>query len=200
VLDPQVVVAIGASTGGTVAIESLLRRFPANSPGTVIVQHMPAGFTRHFADRLDKVCRLQVREASDGAPVEVGTAWIAPGGYHTLVQRDGPRQILRVKEGPPVNRHKPSVDVLFHSVARAVGPKAVGVVLSGMGSDGAKGLLAMRTAGAQTFAQDESTSVVYGMPKAAVELGAAERVATLDELPALILASLMDPATRIPGA
>lgn len=189
-LDATKILAIGASAGGTVAIESLLRRLPDDTPGTVIVQHMPPVFTRHFAERLAGICELEVREAYDGAPVEPGVAWIAPGGLHTLVRRDEDRLIIRVKDGPPVNWHKPSVDVLFHSVAQSAGARAVGVVLSGMGSDGAKGLLAMKEAGARTFAQDEQSSVVYGMPRAAAELGAATTIASITALPAFVLAAL----------
>lgn len=189
-LDPARILAIGASAGGTVAIEALLRRLPADTPGTIIVQHMPPGFTRHFAERLDGVCRMKVAEAFDSAPLEPGRAWIAPGGYHTLVRRENGRLIVAVKDGPPVNRHKPSVDVLFHSVARSAGDMAVGVVLSGMGSDGAKGLLAMKEAGARTFAQDEQSSVVYGMPKAAAEIGAVSSIASLDAMPGFVLAAL----------
>lgn len=197
-IPPASLIVIGASAGGTVAIEYVLRRLPTDIPGIVIVQHMPAGFTEHFARRLDQVCELEVREATNGAMIQNGSVWIAPGGFHTLIQKIGSRHFLNVRGGPAVNRHKPSVDVLFHSVARALGPDAMGIVLSGMGADGAKGLLAMREAGAHTITQDEQSSIVYGMPKAAFEIGAAVEVAALEEIPGMILAARTDEAPRIP--
>jgi two-component system chemotaxis response regulator CheB len=176
------VVAIGASTGGTIAIERILAALPPNAPGIVIVQHMPENFTKHFAARLRQQSRLDVREAADGDSVTPGVALVAPGNRHLLLRRSGARYLVEVKDGPRVNRHRPSADVTFRSVARAAGANATGVLLTGMGSDGAQGLLAMREAGAHTIAQDEASCVVYGMPKVAVDLGAAERVLPLGEI------------------
>ena len=187
------VLAIGASTGGTQAIERVLREMPADAPGTVIVQHMPAFFTAAFARRLDGVCAMTVREAVDGEPVVPGLALVAPGGRHLVLQRSGARYLARVKDGPPVHHQRPAVDVLFQSVARHAGPNAVGVVLTGMGADGATGLLAMREAGAHTVAQDEATSVVYGMPREAARLGAAAEVVALGDVSAALLRALAAP-------
>jgi two-component system chemotaxis response regulator CheB len=173
------VLAIGASTGGTQAIEALLRALPTTVPGTVIVQHMPEFFTRAFAERLNKICALKVREARDMDSVVSGLALIAPGNKHMLLQKDGARYLVRIKEGPPVHHQRPSVDVLFHSVAGNAGHNAVGVLLTGMGADGAKGLLALKQSGAHTIAQDEESCVVFGMPKEAIKLGAAEQVVPL---------------------
>jgi two-component system chemotaxis response regulator CheB len=181
------ILALGASTGGTVAIERILRAMPANSPGTVITQHMPEQFTRYFAGRLDEAARLDVREAADGDSVVPGVALVAPGNRHLLLRRSGARYHVQVKDGPRVNRHRPSVDVMFRSVAQAAGRNAVGAILTGMGGDGAQGLLEMKRAGARTLAQDEATCVVYGMPKVAVELGAVDDVLPLDRIPARIL-------------
>ncbi len=181
------VVAIGASTGGVVALECVLRALPAQAPGIVIVQHMPELFTGAFAARLNGECALEVREARTGDGVLPGIALIAPGGRHLLLRRDGARYMVEVKEGPPVNRHRPSVDVLFRSVAAIAGRNAAGVILTGMGRDGAKGLLEMREAGARTVAQDEASSVVFGMPKAAIEVGAAEDVVSLEQVSRWIL-------------
>lgn len=176
-------VAVGASTGGTVAIETVLSRLPADAPGMVIVQHMPAGFTRTFAERLDQVCAMDVREADDGDQVTPGLALIAPGDRHMLLRRSGARFVVILKDGPPVHHQRPSVDVLFQSVASSAGPNALGVLLTGMGADGAEGLLAMRRSGAQTLAQDERTSVVFGMPREAIRLGAAAEVLPLADIP-----------------
>jgi two-component system chemotaxis response regulator CheB len=173
------VLAIGASTGGTQAIEHVLRELPATMPGIVITQHMPVHFTAAFAERLNKVCRLEVREAKDGDAIVPGVALVAPGGKHMLVQRNGAKYQARIKDGPPVHHQRPAVDVLFQSVARAAGANAVGVLLTGMGADGAAGLLDMRQAGAHTIAQDEATCVVFGMPKEAIKLGAAADVLPL---------------------
>jgi two-component system chemotaxis response regulator CheB len=181
------VVAVGASTGGTVAIERLLAGLPPNGPGIVITQHMPPQFTRAFAKRLKDQSALDVREAETGDAIVSGVALVAPGDRHLLVRRDGARYVAEVKDGPRVNRHKPSVDVMFRSVARVAGANAVGVLLTGMGADGAQGLLALREAGAPTIAQDEATCVVYGMPKAAVELGAAEKLLPIDRIAAEVL-------------
>lgn len=177
------ILAIGASTGGTKAIEDVLVELPVDIPGTVVVQHMPVGFTASFAARLDKVCRLEVREARDGDRVVVGTALIAPGGKHMLLERSGATYLVRIKDGPPVHFQRPSVDVLFRSVAQHAGSNATGVILTGMGADGAKGLLAMREAGAHTIAQDEQSCVVFGMPKEAIKLGAACEIAPLHDIP-----------------
>jgi len=177
------IIAIGASTGGTQAIEAVLRDWPANAPGTVIVQHMPEGFTAAFAKRLNQVCQVEVREARDQDRIVPGVALIAPGGrQHMLLERSGANYQVVLREGPPVNYHRPSVDVLFQSVARHAGKNATGVILTGMGGDGAKGLLAMREAGAFTVAQDEASCVVFGMPKEAVKLGAAAKVISLPQI------------------
>jgi len=183
------VVAIGASTGGTEALKSLLETLPADTPGIVIVQHMPALFTRAFADRLDGLCKITVKEAESNDTVIRGRVLIAPGNHHMLLRRSGARYFVEVKEGPLVCRHRPSVDVLFRSAARYAGKNAVGVILTGMGDDGARGMLEMRQAGAKTIAQDEETCVVFGMPKEAIKLGAAEKILPLQSVAAAILAS-----------
>ncbi len=190
-------IAIGASTGGTGAIEDVLRRFPANAPGTVITQHMPAGFTASFAQRLDHHCAVTVREARDGEIITPGLALIAPGNFHLLVQRNGAQWIARVKEGPLVHHQRPAVDVMFQSVAKAAGRNAIGVILTGMGEDGARGLVTMREAGAWTIAQNEQTSVVFGMPRAAIEMGGACEVRALLDVPDAIFAALA-PSRRTP--
>jgi two-component system chemotaxis response regulator CheB len=176
------VIAIGASTGGTEAIRAVLTGLPADCPAIVIAQHIPAAFSAPFTERMDSVAAMSVCEPIDGQQIKPGHVYIAPGGRHLLVERDGARYICRVKEGPPVNRHCPSVDVLFRSVAQNVGPNAVGVILTGMGDDGARGLKEMRDAGSPTIAQDEFTSVVWGMPGAAVRIGAAMEVLPLDQI------------------
>lgn len=176
------IIALGASTGGTQALEQVLRRFPVDAPGTVIVQHMPEHFTLSFAKRLDSVCALRVQEAKDGDYVVPGLALVAPGGKHLVVQASGARWVARVKDGPKVHHQRPAVDVLFQSVARSAGRNAVAAILTGMGADGAKGMLAMREAGAYTVAQNEETCVVYGMPREAVKLGAATDVLPLDRV------------------
>lgn len=175
-------IAIGASTGGTRALEDVLTVLPADTPGIVIVQHMPSGFTASFAQRLNSVCKMEVREAKAGDRVVPGLCLIAPGGKHMMVRRSGVEVTVRIKDGPPVNFHRPSVSVLMHSVAEEVGQNAVGAILTGMGGDGADGLLAMREAGAYTLAQDEATSVVFGMPKVAIEVGAAVDVVPLGDV------------------
>ncbi len=182
------VVAIGASTGGTEALLRVLSMLPPNAPGVVIVQHMPEHFTRSFADRLNKLCQIAVKEAENGDRVVPGRALIAPGNYHMVLRRSGAEFHVDVKQGPLVNRHRPSVNVLFHSMARMVGKNAIGVILTGMGNDGAEGLKAMRDAGARTIAQDEASCVVFGMPREAIRGGAAESVAHLDNIAAAILA------------
>ncbi|HSB67709.1 MAG TPA: chemotaxis response regulator protein-glutamate methylesterase [Candidatus Methylomirabilis sp.] len=176
------ILAVGASTGGTEALREFLAMMPADAPGIVIVQHMPEKFTRSFAERCDQVCTIRVREAEEGDRVLVGHALIAPGNYHMALRRNGAQYFVHVHSGPPVNRHRPSVDVLFDSVAEWAGRNAVGVIMTGMGADGAKGLLAMRRVGARTIAQDEATSVVFGMPKEAIELGAAEAILPLPRI------------------
>lgn len=181
------IVAVGASTGGTEALVHLLTPLPADSPGIVIVQHMPAGFTTSFAARLNSLCRVRVREAKRGDRVLAGHVLLAPGNFHLEVARSGVEISARVFQSDPVNRHRPSVDVLFHSCAEVLGPNAVGVILTGMGDDGARGLLEMREAGAHTIAQDEDSCVVFGMPREAIELGGAVAVATLDDIPAAAL-------------
>jgi two-component system chemotaxis response regulator CheB len=176
------IIALGASTGGTQALEQVLRRFPVDAPGTVIVQHMPEHFTLSFAKRLDSVCAMRVQEAKDGDYVVPGLALVAPGGKHLIVQASGARWVARVKDGPKVHHQRPAVDVLFQSVARSAGRNAVAAILTGMGADGAKGMLAMREAGAYTVAQNEETCVVYGMPREAVKLGAAAEILPLDRV------------------
>jgi two-component system chemotaxis response regulator CheB len=176
------VIALGASTGGTEALHQVLQAMPADAPGIVVVQHMPERFTRVFAERLDRGCRIAVKEAEDDDEVVDGRALIAPGDRHLLIHRTGSHYVAEVRRGPLVSRHRPSVDVLFHSVAAAAGAAAVGAILTGMGDDGAAGLLAMRNAGAWTIAQDEASSVVFGMPKEAIARGAVAEVLPLGEI------------------
>jgi two-component system, chemotaxis family, protein-glutamate methylesterase/glutaminase len=178
----EIVVAIGTSTGGTRALEVVLAALPMVTPGIVVVQHMPEKFTAAFAERLNTICRVEVREAKDGDRVLPGRALIAPGGRHMTLRRSGAMYHVEVKDGPLVHHHRPSVDVLFRSVAKVAGRNAVGVIMTGMGADGAVGLKEMRDAGAHTIAQDEATCVVFGMPKEAIKLQAAERVLPLAEL------------------
>jgi two-component system chemotaxis response regulator CheB len=187
---PEAVVAVGASTGGTEALRSLLGALPADAPPVVVVQHMPEGFTRAFAERLDECCALAVKEAESGDRLRAGQALVARGNRHLLVHRAGGAYIAELADGPLVSRHRPSVDVLFESVARSARGEGVGVLLTGMGSDGAKGLLAMRRAGAFTVAQDEATSVVFGMPREAIALGGAEVVAPLGRIASIVLAAV----------
>jgi two-component system chemotaxis response regulator CheB len=168
------IIAIGASTGGTEAIREVLEHMPADSPGIVIAQHIPPRFSTSFAQRMNAISAMTVYEAQDGMQILPGHAYIAPGNWHLIVERSGARYYCRLNDGPPVNRHRPSVDVLFRSVAQCVGQNAIGVILTGMGDDGARGLLEMKLAGAPTLAQDEASSVVWGMPGEAVKLGAAE--------------------------
>jgi two-component system, chemotaxis family, protein-glutamate methylesterase/glutaminase len=176
------IIAVGASTGGTEAIREVLAGLPANAPGIVIVQHMPERFTKAFAERLDRLCAVRVKEAQNGDRVLQGHVLIAPGNFHMRVRRDGWSYDVAVDQAAPVNRHRPSVDVLFESVAAAAGRNAVGVLMTGMGADGAQGLLAMKRGGAHTIAQDEATSIVFGMPKEAILLGAADHVVPLAEI------------------
>jgi two-component system chemotaxis response regulator CheB len=181
------VVAIGASTGGTEALRTLLEAMPPDCPGIVIVQHMPQLFTAAFAHRLNQICRIEVKEAVNGDRLIEGRALIAPGNKHMSLHRNGAHYIVNIADGPLVSRHRPSVDVLFQSVARAAGVNAIGVIMTGMGDDGADGLLKMRNAGAATIAQDERTSVVFGMPKEAIVRGAVDEVVPLSKIPGVIL-------------
>ena len=183
------IVAIGTSTGGTQALEAVLSELPAVSPGIVVVQHMPPQFTAAFAARLNSLCEIEVREAVNNDRVVPGCALIAPGGKHMLLVRSGAQYHVEIKDGPPVNRHRPSVDVLFRSVAKCAGKNALGIIMTGMGDDGARGLKEMRDAGAHTVAQDEATCVVFGMPKEAIRLEAAARIEPLDHIARLILAA-----------
>jgi len=181
------VVVIGASTGGTEALRSLLEALPPDAPGIVIVQHMPEVFTRAFANRLDGLCRISVKEAESNDTVLRGRALIAPGNHHALLKRSGARYYVDIKDGPLVSRHRPSVDVLFRSAARYAGPNAVGVIMTGMGDDGARGMLEMKEAGAATIAQDEATSVVFGMPNEAIKRGAVDTILPLEAIAETIL-------------
>jgi two-component system chemotaxis response regulator CheB len=182
------VVVIGASTGGTEALKSLLETLPPDAPGIVIVQHMPELFTRAFANRLDGLCQIAVKEAESNDSVLRGRALIAPGNHHLLLKRSGARYFVEIKDGPLVCRHRPSVDVLFRSAARYAGQNTVGVILTGMGDDGARGMLEMKQAGAITIAQDESSCVVFGMPKEAIKLGSVDKVLPLTSIANSILA------------
>lgn len=176
------IICIGASTGGTEAIKAVLIQMPSDSPGIVVAQHMPPGFTRTFAERLNKLCDLHVVEAKGGERVLPGHVFIAPGDDHLLLKRSGANYVTELSKAAPVNRHRPSVDVLFNSAAQSAGQNAVGVILTGMGRDGAQGLLEMRNAGSFTIAQDEESCVVYGMPKEAVNIGAVERTVPLEKI------------------
>ena len=181
------VVAVGASTGGTEAIRVFLEGLPEDTPGIIIVQHMPEHFTASFARRLDSICRISVKEAENNDTIIRGRALIAPGNFHTLLKRSGARYYVEVREGPLVSRHRPSVDVLFRSTARYAGKNAVGVIMTGMGDDGARGLLEMKEAGATTIAQDEASCVVFGMPQEAIKRGAADKVLTLEDISGAVL-------------
>ena len=176
------VIAIGASTGGTEALKMVLTGMPPNAPGILVVQHMPANFTTSFAERLNELSAIRVKEARDGDSLVNGIALIAPGNYHMLLKRSGARYYVQVKNGPMVHHQRPAVDVLFHSVANYAGSNAVGAILTGMGSDGALGLLKMKEAGARTVAQDEKSCIVFGMPKEAIKLGAAEKIVPLEKI------------------
>ncbi len=182
VIPTEKIIVIGSSTGGTEAIRTLLRSMPADMPGIAIVQHMPEGFTRSFSNSLDQISRLSVKEAENGDKLYRGRVLIAPGNKHMLLKRIGKEYFVEVKEGPLVNRHRPSVDVLFRSAARYAGSNAIGVILTGMGNDGAKGMKEMHDAGAHTIAQDEQSCVVYGMPKEAVKNGGVDDVVALDRI------------------
>jgi len=190
------IIAIGASTGGTEALKAVLTQIPPNSPGIVVVQHMPPRFTTAFANRLNSLCQIEVREARNGDTLLPGLALIAPGNYHMLVKRSGARYYVEVKSGPLVCHQRPSVDVLFHSVAQYVATNAVGVILTGMGADGAKGMLEMRQAGARNIAQDEASCVVFGMPKEAIRLGGVEKVVPLMQIPQVVFQMLAQPVSQ----
>ena len=181
------IIAIGASTGGVQALSSVLPFLPADAPGTLIVQHMPAQFTTSFAQRLDGMCQMNVKEAEDGDRVYPGRVLLAPGGFHMLLNRSGASYYVSVKEGPQVCRQRPSVEVMFKSVAKYAGANAVGAILTGMGNDGAGGLLEMRQSGAHTIAQDEKTSIVFGMPMEAIKIEAAEKVVSLPKIAATLV-------------
>jgi two-component system chemotaxis response regulator CheB len=180
-------IIIGASTGGTEAIREFLMQMPSDCPGILITQHMPEGFTSSFAKRLDSLCKISVTEAAGNERVLPGHAYIAPGHSHLMLVRSGANYMTRIEQSPPVNRHRPSVDVLFRSAAQAAGKNAVGVILTGMGKDGAAGMLEMKEAGAWNFAQDEASCVVFGMPREAIAVGATHEVGALTALPAMVL-------------
>lgn len=190
------IIAIGASTGGTEALRRVLMPLPQSCPGIVIAQHMPSGFTRSFAQRLDSLCDIAVREGEDGEPVQPGTALIAPGDQHMTIVRHGKGYVVQLSDAPPVNRHRPSVDVLFNAVADQAGHYASAALLTGMGSDGARGLLQLRHAGAWTLAQSEASCVVFGMPREAIALGAASQVVNLDDISQRLLDSFSDNKQR----
>jgi two-component system, chemotaxis family, protein-glutamate methylesterase/glutaminase len=178
----DIVIAVGASTGGTEALRIFLEELPVDIPGIVIVQHMPENFTRSFAERLDSLCKITVKEAQNGDTVSSGKALIAPGNHHMLLKRSGAKYYVEISQGPLVNRHRPSVDVLFRSTAKYAGRNAIGIIMTGMGDDGARGLLEMKEAGAYTIAQDEQSCIVFGMPKEAIALNAAKKVLSLDKI------------------
>lgn len=183
----ELVVSVGASTGGTEALTEFLVALPPDSPGIIIVQHMPEKFTTSFAERLNQLSKISVKEAENGDSVIRGRALIAPGNYHTLLKRSGARYYVEVKEGPLVNRHRPSVDVLFRSTAKYAGANSIGIIMTGMGDDGARGLLEMKEAGAKTIAQDEESCVVFGMPREAIKLNAADKVLPLNKIASYII-------------
>ncbi|CAN7242680.1 MULTISPECIES: protein-glutamate methylesterase/protein-glutamine glutaminase [unclassified Variovorax] len=189
-LSTEKLIIIGASTGGTEAIREVLQPLPPDAPAVLIAQHMPPGFTRSFAQRLDGLCRIHVKEAEHGERVLPGYAYIAPGGYHLSLARSGANYVAHLDQEPLVNRHRPSIDVLFDSAAKHAGKNAIGMILTGMGKDGAEGLLRMKRAGAHTLAQDEASCVVYGMPREAVALGAVDEVSPLNEISRRVLAHL----------
>lgn len=191
------IIAIGSSTGGTEALRQILMSMPQGCPGIVIAQHMPPGFTRSFADRLNNLCQISVSEATEGERVQPGHAYIAPGGFHMELKRSGANYQIALNNGLPINRHRPSVDALFHSVARCAGKNALGAILTGMGHDGAAGLLAMRQAGAWTVAQSERTCVVFGMPREAIALGGACDIADLDQISQQLLNHAVSRARRV---
>jgi two-component system chemotaxis response regulator CheB len=195
-ISSEKLIIIGASTGGTEAIKEFLMRMPSDCPGILITQHMPEGFTQSFARRLDGLCKIAVKEAVDGERVLPGHAYIAPGHSHLMLARSGANYLTHLDQGPPVNRHRPSVDVLFSSAAKHGGQNAVGVILTGMGKDGAMGMLEMKNAGAYNFAQDEATCVVFGMPREAIAVGGTHEVGALRDLPAMVLNYLATHGSR----
>lgn len=184
----EMVICVGASTGGTEALREMLEKLPSNAPGIVIVQHMPEKFTGAFARRLNGICDVEIKEAEDGDPVLRGHVLIAPGDKHMLLERQGARYHVSIRNGPLVSRHRPSVDVLFRSAARSAGANAMGVIMTGMGDDGARGMLEMHQAGAYTIAQDEASSIVFGMPKEAIAHGGVDKVVSLDQIAREIMA------------
>ncbi|RBA24152.1 protein-glutamate methylesterase/protein-glutamine glutaminase [Herminiimonas fonticola] len=189
-------IIIGASTGGTEAIKDFLMQMPSDCPGILITQHMPPGFTKSFAQRLDNLCKIDVKESEGGERVLPGHAYLAPGHSHLQLVRSGANYMTQIDQGPPVNRHRPSVDVLFHSAAVHAGKNAVGVILTGMGKDGALGMLEMKNAGAYNFAQDEASCVVFGMPREAIAVGATHEVGSLNSLPGMVLGYLATHGSR----
>jgi two-component system chemotaxis response regulator CheB len=193
-LSTEKIIFIGASTGGTEATKELLAALPPDAPAVVITQHMPPGFTTSYAKRLDGLCRIRVKEATDGERILPGHAYIAPGGLHLSVERSGANYVARVRDGEPVNRHKPSVEVLFQSAARCVGPNAVGIMLTGMGADGARAMREMREAGSFNVCQDEASCVVFGMPREAIQHGAAHEVLPLQQIAGRVVEHLRSTA------
>ncbi|HZV97861.1 MAG TPA: chemotaxis response regulator protein-glutamate methylesterase [Methylophilaceae bacterium] len=195
-ISSEKLIIIGASTGGTEAIKSFLMQMPSDAPGILIAQHMPPGFTKSFADRLNSLCKIEVSEAEGGERILPGHAFIAPGHSHLLLTRSGANYVTQLSDAPPVNRHRPSVEVLFDSAAATAGKNSIGVILTGMGKDGAAGMLRMREAGTYNFAQDEASCVVFGMPKEAIAVGGVHEVAPLKELPGKVLAHLAANSSR----
>ncbi|MBV8666669.1 MAG: chemotaxis response regulator protein-glutamate methylesterase [Burkholderiaceae bacterium] len=195
-ISSEKLIIVGASTGGTEAIKEFLIQMPSDCPGILITQHMPEGFTRSFAKRLDGICKISVKEAESGERILPGHAFIAPGHSHLLLTRSGANYMTQLDQGPPVNRHRPSVDVLFNSAAACAGKNAVGVILTGMGKDGAQGMLEMKKAGAYNFAQDEATCVVFGMPREAIAVGATHEVGGITQLPGMVLGYLAAQGSR----
>jgi len=189
-------IIVGASTGGTEAIKDFLMQMPSDCPGILITQHMPEGFTRSFAKRLDSICKISVKEAEEGERILPGHAFIAPGHSHLKLARSGANYVTQLDQGPPVNRHRPSVDVLFNSAAVYAGKNAVGVIMTGMGKDGALGMLEMKKAGAYNFAQDEASCVVFGMPREAIAVGATQEVGSIGDLPGMVLGYLAAHSSR----
>ncbi len=184
------IIAIGASTGGTEALREFLEVLPPNTPPILMTQHMPERFTKTFADRLDQLCQIRVKEAQEGESVIPGQALLAPGNYHLELRRSGARYYVTLNQEPPVNRHRPSVDVMFRSVAHYAGANSIGIILTGMGNDGAAGMVEMKKAGAYNFAQDEASCVVFGMPKEAIKMGAVDKTLPLTEIPSALLTQL----------
>ncbi|MGY1489729.1 protein-glutamate methylesterase/protein-glutamine glutaminase [Methylobacillus pratensis] len=195
-ISSEKLIIVGASTGGTEAIKSFLMQMPSDCPGILITQHMPAGFTQSFANRLNTLCKISVQEAKGGERVLPGHAYIAPGHSHLLLARSGANYVTQLDDGPPVSRHRPSVDVLFSSAASNAGKNAIGVILTGMGKDGADGMLKMKQAGAYNFAQDEASCVVFGMPKEAIAMGGVDEVSSLYDMPGKVLQYLAANSAR----